>query len=69
MMDHALIIDTAIHTFDQAHFICGVDPVSVYCQEYNPLSFWYKRAASTIYIFEMEAYFLTVDPNYQIYRE
>lgn len=53
MMDHPLIIDMAIHTFDQARFISGADPVSVYCHEYTPPGSWYKGNASAICIFEM----------------
>lgn len=53
LMDHPLILDMAIHTFDQARFISGADPVSVYCHEYNPPGSWYKGNASAICIFEM----------------
>ncbi|MRH43350.1 gfo/Idh/MocA family oxidoreductase [Aquibacillus halophilus] len=54
VMDNVLILDMAIHTFDQARFITGLDPVSVYCHEYNSKSSWYKGNASAICIFEME---------------
>jgi len=53
LMDHPLILDMAIHTFDQARFISGADPVSVYCHEYNPPGSWYEGNASAICIFEM----------------
>lgn len=53
LMDHPLILDMAIHTFDQARFISGANPVSVYCHEYNPPGSWYKGNASAICIFEM----------------
>lgn len=53
IMDHPLILDMAIHTFDQARFISGADPISVYCHEYNPPGSWYKGNASAICIFEM----------------
>ena len=52
-MDNPLIVDMAIHTFDQARFITGADPVSVYCHEFNPPGSWYKGNASAIAIFEM----------------
>jgi len=52
VMDSPLILDMAIHTFDQARFITGSDPVSVYCHEFNPESSWYKGNASAICIFE-----------------
>ena len=52
-MDSPLIVDMAIHTFDQARFISGANPVSVYCHEYNPRGSWYNGNASTVCIFEM----------------
>jgi len=52
-MEHVLILDMAIHTFDAARFISGADPVSVYCKEWNPSGSWYDHAASAICIFEM----------------
>ena len=42
-MESPLILDMAIHTFDQARFITGADPVSVYCHEFNPPGSWYKE--------------------------
>jgi len=53
IMDSPLILDMAIHTFDQARFISGADPVSVYCHEFNPSGSWYKGDASAVCIFEM----------------
>jgi predicted dehydrogenase len=53
VMEHVLIVDMAIHTFDQARLISGCDPVSVYCHEYNPKGSWYKHGAAAICIFEM----------------
>jgi predicted dehydrogenase len=53
LMDNPLILDMAIHTFDQARLITGSDPVSVYCHEYNPPGSWYKGNASAMCIFEM----------------
>lgn len=53
IMDSPLIVDMAIHTFDQARFLLQADPVSVYCHEYNPKGSWYKGNASAVCIFEM----------------
>ncbi len=53
VMQHVLLVDMAIHSFDQARFISGKDPVSVYCQEFNPKGSWYAHGASAIAIFEM----------------
>ncbi|WP_123039991.1 Gfo/Idh/MocA family protein [Cohnella candidum] len=52
-MDSPLIVDMAIHTFDQARFMTGADPVSVYCHEFNPAGSWYRGNASAVCIFEM----------------
>jgi predicted dehydrogenase len=53
LMDSPLILDMAIHTFDQARLITEANPVSVYCHEFNPPGSWYKGNASVICIFEM----------------
>jgi predicted dehydrogenase len=52
-MESPLVLDMAIHTFDQARLISGADPVSVYCQQFNPAGSWYEGAASAICIYEM----------------
>ena len=53
VMQHVLLLDMAIHTFDQARFLTGADPVSVYCKEWNPAGSWYAHDASAVAIFEM----------------
>ncbi|MBS4200584.1 Gfo/Idh/MocA family oxidoreductase [Bacillus sp. FJAT-49732] len=53
IMNNPLILDMAIHTFDQARFLIGANPISVYCHEYNPPGSWYQGNASAICIFEM----------------
>ncbi|TJY41102.1 Gfo/Idh/MocA family oxidoreductase [Cohnella pontilimi] len=52
-MDNPLLLDMAIHTFDQARKILDADPVSVYCHEYNPPGSWYAGNSSAVCIFEM----------------
>lgn len=52
-MEHVLLLDMAIHTFDMARFITGADPVSVYCKEWNPAGSWYDHHASAVAVFEM----------------
>lgn len=52
-MDSPLLLDMAIHTFDQARYISGADPVTVYCQEFNPAGSWYAGNAAAVCIFEM----------------
>ena len=52
IMKSPLILDMAIHTFDQGRFLIGSDPISVYCKEFNPKGSWYKGNASAVCIFE-----------------
>ncbi|MBC8137257.1 MAG: Gfo/Idh/MocA family oxidoreductase [Fibrella sp.] len=53
-MDSVLLLDMAIHSFDQARYLLGdADPVSVYCEEFNPSWSWYKGDASATALFEM----------------
>lgn len=53
VMESPLMLDMAIHTFDQARFILGANPISVYCQEFNPTGSWYEGHAMAICIYEM----------------
>ncbi len=52
-MEHVLLLDMAIHTFDSARQYTGADPLSVYCHEWNPPGSWYAHGASAIAVFEM----------------
>jgi predicted dehydrogenase len=52
-MQHVLLVDMAIHTFDQARFLTGADPEAVYCKEWNPSGSWYAHGASAVCVFEM----------------
>ena len=52
-MEHVLLIDMAIHTFDMARFITGADPQTVVCKEWNPPGSWYDHDASAVALFEM----------------
>ncbi len=52
-MPSPLILDMAIHTFDAARYLCGADPVAVYCDEFNPPWSWYKGDVCATAIFEM----------------
>lgn len=53
LMESPLLLDMAIHTFDQARLISGANPVSVYCQEFNPPGSWYAGNAMAVCIYEM----------------
>lgn len=52
-MQHVLLLDMAIHTFDAARLLTHADPVAVYCKEWNPQGSWYDHDASAIALFEM----------------
>ncbi len=52
-MEHALLLDMAIHTFDAARLIAAADPVSVFCQEWNPAGSWYDHDASAVAVFQL----------------
>ncbi|MGH2442187.1 MAG: Gfo/Idh/MocA family protein, partial [Chloroflexota bacterium] len=48
-----LLQDMAIHTFDAARYLCGADPVSVYCEHFNPPWSWYPGHACATALFDM----------------
>jgi predicted dehydrogenase len=52
-MEHVLLLDMAIHTFDAARYISGADPLSVFCDEFNPPWSWYRHGSSATAIFQM----------------
>ena len=52
-MESPLILDMAIHTFDAARYLSNEDPVSVYCEEFNPSWSWYRGSAAATALFEM----------------
>ncbi len=52
-MEHVLLLDMAIHTFDAARFIADKTPLAVYCHEENPRGSWYTHGAAATAIFEL----------------
>ena len=52
-MQHPLLLDMAIHTFDQGRYLTGLDPARATCYEFNPVGSWYAHGASAIATFEM----------------
>jgi predicted dehydrogenase len=48
-----LLLDMAIHLFDGARAITGADPISVYCDSYNPPWSWYSGPAAAHAVFRM----------------
>lgn len=51
-MDHVLLLDMAIHTFDAARFLLPSEPVAVFCQETNPAGSWYAHGAAANALFD-----------------
>ncbi|WP_308662491.1 Gfo/Idh/MocA family oxidoreductase [Arthrobacter sp. B1805] len=52
-MAHVLLVDMAIHPFDAVRFLLDQDPVSVYCEEFNPSWSWYSGDAAATAVFTM----------------
>ena len=52
-MPSPLILDMSIHHFDLCRFMTGVDPLAVYCKEFNPKGSWYEGDVAASAIFEM----------------
>jgi predicted dehydrogenase len=51
-MEHVLLVDMAIHAFDASRYLLDADPVSVYCEEFNPSWSWYAGDAAATAVFE-----------------
>ena len=51
VMDHVLILDMTIHSFDQVRFITGRNAERVYCHEWTPRHSWHKHGPSASAIF------------------
>jgi predicted dehydrogenase len=54
VMDHVLLLDMAIHSFDQARFLMRMDAEYVYAHEWTPKSSWFRHGPSASAIFEMK---------------
>ena len=52
-MEHVLLVDMAIHTFDAARAMTGLEGERVYCREWDPVNSWYRQGSSTAAIFDM----------------
>jgi predicted dehydrogenase len=53
-MADPLLVDMAIHAFDSARFLLGVEPLSAYCEAYNPPWSWFAGSAAATAVFEMQ---------------
>jgi predicted dehydrogenase len=51
-MAEPLLVDMAIHQFDLARKLIGSEPVSVYCESYNPEWSWFDGNAAASATFE-----------------
>lgn len=52
-MDHVLLNDMSIHHFDLARMFTGLDPVSVFAEEFNPEGSWYRSGPAAHCLFTM----------------
>lgn len=53
-MAEPLLIDMAIHQFDLARKLLDAEPVSVYCESFNPSWSWYAGSAAADAIFQFD---------------
>jgi predicted dehydrogenase len=53
-MEHVLLLDMAIHTFDAARYLTGLDATAVYCRETNPKGSWFRHGASADALFDLD---------------
>lgn len=58
-MAEPLLVDMAIHQFDLARKLIGAEPISVYCDSYNPAWSWFegRAAADAVFTFDGGARF------------
>ena len=54
-MEHVLLVDMAIHTFDAARAMTGLEATRVYCREWDPPNSWYRQGASAAALFDMSS--------------
>ena len=52
-MESPLLLDMAIHTFDQSRYLTGFNSQKVTCHEFNPPGSWFAHGASAFATFEM----------------
>lgn len=51
-MEHVLLLDMAIHSFDQIRTLTDAKPESVWARDWNPPGSWYADGASAVAVFE-----------------
>lgn len=52
-MEHVLLVDMAIHTFDMLRFLTGENATGVFCREFNPPYSWFRHGASAVATFDL----------------
>ena len=55
VMPHVLLADMAIHAFDAARFITGLNAQAAFCEEWIPKNSWYASGPSVVAVFRMAA--------------
>jgi predicted dehydrogenase len=55
VMPHVLLADMAIHAFDAARFVSGLNAEAVFCEEWIPKNSWYASGPSVVAIFRMSS--------------
>ncbi len=53
-MEHVLLLDMAIHSFDAMRCMAGLEAQGVYCREWNPQNSWYRQGSSAFALFDLE---------------
>jgi len=54
-MEHVLLVDMAIHTFDAARYMIQASPKAVFCREWDPINSWYKSGSSAFATFDFDS--------------
>jgi predicted dehydrogenase len=55
IMPHVLSADMAIHAFDAARFVSGLNAEAVFCEEWIPKNSWYASGPSVVAVFRMSS--------------
>jgi predicted dehydrogenase len=55
IMPHVLLADMAIHAFDAARFVSGLNAEAVFCEEWIPKNSWYASGPSVVAVFRMSS--------------
>ena len=53
VMPHVLLADMAIHAFDAARYVSGLNAQAVFCEEWVPKNSWYASGPSVVAVFRM----------------